>query len=111
MGQITSGPQTRLFPLGKEWFVENDIDLPLPFGVSGFFAYMSRGIDISNVEVAFPDEPKQSINDFAAFERWLAGRRELFAKQVHCQLDPLQGLFRVVERFGSLPDESITNDG
>ena len=106
----SSGPQTRLFPLGKEWFVENDIDLPLPFGVSGFFAYMSRGIDISDVEVAFLDESKQSINDFAAFE--LQNQSLVSAAKLDMWLFPfvnVYGLLGNVNTNASL-DATITID-
>lgn len=60
--------KNRILPLGKEWFEERNIDLPLPYGISAFFTHMSRKVEISNVEVAFLDQPMQSINDFAYFE-------------------------------------------
>lgn len=58
----------RTLPFGQDLIKGIDIILPLPFGVSAFFTYMSRGVDIHNVEVGFQDTPKQSINDFASFE-------------------------------------------
>lgn len=54
-------------PLGQEWFSDKDVNLPLPFGVSAFFTYMNRDINISDVGVSFNNQPKQSINDFANF--------------------------------------------
>jgi len=58
----------RVLPLAGSWFEKQNINLPLPYGVSDFFTYMSRNIDISNVEVAFVDQPNQSINDFSVFD-------------------------------------------
>lgn len=58
----------RTLPLGRSLLPDKDIALPLPFGVSSFFTYMSRGVDIHNVDIGYQDMPKQSINDIASFE-------------------------------------------
>lgn len=60
--------KSRTLPFAKTWFEEQGISLPLPFGVAAFSTYMARGVDITNVEVAFLDQPKQSVNDFASFD-------------------------------------------
>ena len=67
--QVDSVKQkTRTLPFAKTWFDEKEISLPLPFGVSVFSTYMARGVDITNVEVAFLDQSKQSVSDFASFD-------------------------------------------
>lgn len=58
----------RFLPLARGGFEKQNIDLPLPYGISAFFTYMSRNVDISDVEVAIQDQPKQSINDFSNFD-------------------------------------------
>lgn len=58
----------RTLPLARKWFADNEVDLPLPFCVSVFLTHMSRVVDITNVDVAFIDQPKQSINEFTSFE-------------------------------------------
>lgn len=54
-------------PLGAEWAKRKGIDLPLPFGVSTFFTYMGRGIDITDVTVEFGGNEPQSISEFSSF--------------------------------------------
>lgn len=64
----STSTELRSLPLAKKWFVERNIDLPLPFGVSTFFTYMSRDVDIKDVKVSLQDVPKQSVDDFISFE-------------------------------------------
>lgn len=100
----------RTLPLGKSWFDDQNIDLPLPFGVSAFFTLMSRNIDISNVEVAFQDQPKQSINDFSSFD--LNNKSTVAAVKVDAWLLPfvnVYGLLGYVSSNASL-DATITID-
>lgn len=58
----------RTLPFGQNLIKGKDIPRPLPFGVSAFFTYMSRDVDINNVSIESQDIPKQSITDFASFE-------------------------------------------
>ncbi|MDB4584046.1 hypothetical protein N9164_12900 [Draconibacterium sp.] len=97
-------------PFAKKWFVENEINLPLPFGVSAFFTHMSRGIDITNVDVALLDQPKQSINDFANFE--LNNKNTVSAVKLDVWLLPFvnfYGMLGYVSTNASL-DATITID-
>jgi hypothetical protein len=99
-----------ILPLAREWFEDNNIDLPLPYGVSGFVTYMSRSVDIDDVEVAFKDQPKQSINDFSNFE--LQNKSSVAAIKLDAWLLPfmnIYGLLGYVSTDASL-DATITID-
>ena len=86
--------KNRILPLGKEWFEERNIDLPLPYGVSAFFTHMSRKVDVTNVEVAFLDQPKQSINEFADFE--LQNKSTVAAIKLDAWLLPFMNVYGLV---------------
>jgi hypothetical protein len=57
----------RTFPFLSGWAEKKGIDLPSPFGVTGFYTFMSRDIEITDVTVEFGGSDPQSINDFASF--------------------------------------------
>jgi len=100
----------RKLPLARSWFEDKNIDLPLPYGVSAFFTYMSRNVDITNVEVAFQDQPKQDINDFASFE--LQNKSTVAAVKIDAWVLPfinVYGLFGYVSTNASL-DATLTID-
>lgn len=106
--QAKEQSKKRVLPLARGWFEKQNIDLPLPYGASAFFTYMSRNVDISNVEVAFQDQPKQSINDFSNFN--LNNKSAVAAVKVDAWLLPfvnIYGLFGVVTTDATL-DATIT---
>lgn len=108
--QSTEQSKHRLLPLARGWFEKQNIDLPLPYGVSAFFTYMTRNIDISNVEVAFLDQPKQSINDFSTFN--IINQSTVAAVKADAWLLPflnLYGLMGYVSTNATL-DATITID-
>lgn len=57
----------RILPFWSDWARQQGIDLPLPFGVSANYIFMSRDVDITNVTVEFLDREPESINDFSSF--------------------------------------------
>jgi len=63
---VKSG-KSRLLPFGAEWATKKRIDLPAPYGVSSFFTYMGRGIDVTDVTVEFGGLAPQSISEYTAF--------------------------------------------
>lgn len=108
--QVTEKSKQRILPLGRAWFDKQNIDLPLPFGVSAFFTLMSRNVDISDVEVAFLDKPKQSINDFSNFD--LGNKSAVVAVKLDTWLLPfvnIYGLAGYVSTNASM-DATITID-
>ena len=108
--QTTEKSKRRVLPMARGWFENQSIDLPLPYGVSAFFTYMTRNIDISNVEVAFLDQPKQSINDFSTFD--LNNQSAVAAVKVDAWLLPfinIYGLMGYVSTSATL-DATITID-
>lgn len=102
--------KSRKLPLARSWFEDKNIELPLPYGVSAFFTYMSRGIDITDVEVTFQDQPAQSINDFASFD--LQNKSTVAAVKLDAWILPfinVYGLFGYVSTNASL-DATLTID-
>jgi len=59
--------KSRLLPFGTDWAKKKGIDLPAPYGVSTFFTYMGRGIDITDVTVEFGGREPQSITEYSSF--------------------------------------------
>jgi hypothetical protein len=57
----------RALPLGADWAAKKGIDLPSPFGVSAFFTYMGRDIDVTDVTVEFGGREPQSITKYTSF--------------------------------------------
>ncbi len=57
----------RILPFWSDWAKQQGIDLPLPFGVSANYIFMSRDVDVTNVTVEFLDRAPESINDFTSF--------------------------------------------
>lgn len=57
----------RILPFWSDWAKQQGIDLPLPFGVSANYIFMSRDVDVTNVTVEFRDRAPESINDFTSF--------------------------------------------
>jgi len=57
----------RTLPFWSDWAAKKGIDLPSAFGVTGFFTYMSRDIEVKDVTVEFAGGEPQSISDFASF--------------------------------------------
>lgn len=41
----------RILPFWSDWAKQQGIDLPLPFGVSANYIFMSRDVDVTNVTV------------------------------------------------------------
>ena len=93
--QESDKSNSRKLPLARSWFEDKNIDLPLPFGASAFFTYMSRGIDITDVEVEFQNQPKQSINDFTSFK--LQNKSTVAAAKIDAWVLPF---FNVYGLFG-----------
>lgn len=108
--QESDKSNSRKLPLARSWFEDKNIDLPLPFGASAFFTYMSRGIDITDVEVEFQNQPKQSINDFTSFK--LQNKSTVAAAKIDAWVLPffnVYGLLGYVSTNASL-DATITID-
>lgn len=57
----------RILPFWSDWAKQHGIDLPLPFGVSANYIFMSRDVDITDVTVKFLSRDPESINDFTSF--------------------------------------------
>jgi len=64
---ISAGHPGRTLPFGADWAKKRGIDLPSPFGISTFFTYMSRGVDVTDVSVALAGREPESISEFASF--------------------------------------------
>ncbi|HSR17067.1 MAG TPA: hypothetical protein VLM39_03150 [Ignavibacteriaceae bacterium] len=56
-----------LLPFWADWAKDQGIELPLPFGVSAFYIFMSRDIEVKDVSIEFLDREPQSISDFSTF--------------------------------------------
>jgi hypothetical protein len=54
-------------PFAADWAREQGINVPLPFGAGINLVYMSRDIEVTDVNVQFLDQPPESISDFASF--------------------------------------------
>jgi len=59
--------QSRVLPFGADWAKKKGIDLPSPFGVSSFFTYMNRGVDITDVTVEFGGRAPESLSEYGSF--------------------------------------------
>lgn len=59
--------QSRALPWGAEWAKKKGIVLPSPFGVSTFFTYMGRAIDVTDVTVEFGGREPESITQYSSF--------------------------------------------
>lgn len=59
--------KNRILPFWSDWARKQEIDLPLPFGVSANYIFMSRDVDITDVTVEFLEREPESINDFTSF--------------------------------------------
>ena len=59
--------KNRILPFWSDWARKQGIVLPLPFGVSANYIFMSRDVDITDVTVEFLDRAPESINDFSSF--------------------------------------------
>ncbi len=55
----------RLLPLFDDWFVEQGIELPRPFGVGIAAIYMDRDVEVDDVRVSFGELPPENIGDRA----------------------------------------------
>ncbi len=60
--------RTSVFPLYRDWFEEQGVELPLPFGVGLMWISMERDIEVRDVTVQFLDRPPESIGDRIDFE-------------------------------------------
>jgi hypothetical protein len=58
----------RTLPLYRDWFEQQGIELPLPFGAGLMAIFMERDIEVTDVTVQFLDRPPESISDRADFE-------------------------------------------
>lgn len=59
--------KNRILPFWSDWARQRGIDLPLPFGISANYIFMSRDVDITDVTVEFLNRAPESINDFTSF--------------------------------------------
>lgn len=59
--------RARVLPFGADWAKKKGIELPSPFGISTFFTYMARGIDVTDVTVELNDREPGSISEFSSF--------------------------------------------
>ena len=57
----------RLLPLFDDWFVEQGIELPRPYGLGLTAIYMDRDVEVDDVRVTFGGRPPESISDTADF--------------------------------------------
>lgn len=106
----STNTELRTIPFASKWFIKNNIELPLPFGVSTFFTYMSRDVDIKDVKVSLQDIPKQSVDDFMNFE--LNNKTTVAAIKADVWILPflnIYGLFGYVSTDAKL-DATITYD-
>ena len=62
-----SQPRERWLPLFDDWFVEQGIELPRPYGVGATAIYMDRDVEVEDVRVSFGNRPPESIGDRADF--------------------------------------------
>ena len=58
----------RTLPLFREWFEEQGVPLPLPYGAGLMTIFMERDIEVTDVSVQFLNRPPESISDRADFE-------------------------------------------
>ncbi|HEX9251506.1 MAG TPA: hypothetical protein VF870_04655 [Ignavibacteriaceae bacterium] len=65
--QATPKGKDRILPFYSDWAKEQGIDLPLPFGISANYIFMSRDVDVTDVTVQFLNRVPESINDFTSF--------------------------------------------
>jgi len=66
--QSPADEKSRLLPLFRDWFEDQGIDLPLPYGVGFMTIIMERDIEVRDVTVQFLDRPPESVADRADFE-------------------------------------------
>ena len=88
---VSESSRDRILPFGAGWAADRGIDLPLPFGASAFFIYMSRDLEVSDVRVQFGDRPPQNINDFATFA--VSNRTTVGAVRVDAWVLPVLNLY------------------
>lgn len=67
-GEVSPPEDRSFFPLYRTWFEEQNITLPLPYGVGAAMVYMERDIEIEDVSVSIGNRPAQSISDRADFK-------------------------------------------
>ena len=68
-----------VFPLYRDWFEQQGVDLPLPYGVGLMLIAMNRDIEVTDVTVQFLNRPPESIGDRVDFEI-SSGTRSLAAR-------------------------------
>jgi hypothetical protein len=59
--------KSRTLPFGADWAKKKGIDLPAPFGISTFFTYMGRSVEITDVTVEFGGRDPESVSEFGSF--------------------------------------------
>lgn len=57
----------KMLPFGADWASKKGITLPSTFGVSTFFTYLGRGVDVTDVTVEFGGRPPESITEYSTF--------------------------------------------
>jgi len=111
----------RILPLWADWAKDRGIDLPLPFGVSAFYIFMSRDIKVTDVTVEFLEVEPQSINDFATFavknktsvaalkfDAWILPLLNVYASFGYAETDAiLNAKFSIDRPISSLPPEEF----
>lgn len=70
--QTTANPaaeaERRRLPLFRDWFEDQGVDLPLPYGAGIMAVFMERDIEVRDVTVQFLNRPPESVADRADFE-------------------------------------------
>jgi hypothetical protein len=84
----------RPLPIGADWALRQNIDLPNPFGVSLFLVTMTRDIEISDVRVTLPGGEPVSVGNVASFD--VRNRTTLTALKLDAWVLPLLNLYVLV---------------
>jgi len=59
--------KSRVLPFGADWAKKKGIELPAPYGLSTFFTYMNRSIEITDVTVEFGGRAPESLSEYGSF--------------------------------------------
>jgi hypothetical protein len=100
----------RTLPFLSAWANKKGIDLPDPFGVTGFYTFMSRDIKVTDVTVEFGGREPQSISDFASFA--VRNKTSLYAARFDIWVLPLMNVYLLVgyANTNSILNASFTID-
>jgi hypothetical protein len=81
----------RKLPFWSGWAEKKDIDLPSPYGITGFYTFMSRDIKVTDVSVEFGGNDPQSISDFASFA--VRNKTSIYATRFDAWILPFMNVY------------------